>query len=204
MLVQIILFIIGSGLPGFYIFKRLENKSVISVNEKSTWITMFTVIVSIFYLLIYIFYYYKVFEQKEFVFSHIQSFILSFICTFLLVVLVTEFLLPKIFEKFQDKTNENRSKNHLSVIEKPIYDLLFEETESLKYIELLDFSNSNILEKGYLINYQFENGKLLFNIEPKKNPIIIDEIKKDDIIKEIIHIDVENQIKFKLVKLKRH
>lgn len=201
---QIFLFLIGSGAPGFYIYRTLLNKSAISESDKTTWISVFTSLVAFIYFLIYLFVFFSVFKKENLDFSHIQSFLISLLITFIIVILLTEIFMTRLFIKFKNRFNKKRKKMGLSRIEKPIYDFLFEETQSLKYIEILDYTTNDVLDKGYLLDYQFEKDRLFFNIEPKKNIINIETLDKDDIIKELVHIDVENQFKFRLVKLKRY
>ena len=191
-IVELILLLISSGIPGFYTYYALSNKNSIyyDSDNKNIILSFFSIISILISILILSLFSGENNVNELFSSLTFTKIILSLVASIILIIILTEFVYPVLFNLYDAYLNFDRSKHNLTRANTlPIHLKRYENESYQIYIEIKDFNDTSI-ENGIIKFYSKKSDRNLV-LEP-----IDDEYKipiKSECRQEKF-IDFENRI----------
>lgn len=193
-MLEIILLLITSGIPGFYTYYSLSSKNIIYYNSdnKNVILSFFSIISILIFLLILSLF--SGINNVNELFNNLSftKISLSLFSSIILVVLLTEIIYPLLLDIYNRFINTNRARKNLSLTNTlPIHIKRYENDKYMIYVIIKEMDNS-IIDEGIIES---------FSKKSNRNIIISREYSelKDEIIKTSeyseVYIDFENRVK---------
>lgn len=193
-MLEIILLLITSGIPGFYTYYSLSNKNIIyfDSDNKNVILSFFSIISILIFLLLI-----SLFSGINNVTELINNLtftkvFLSLITSIIIVIVSTEIIYPKVLSLYNHFNDIDRNKAGLNNTEGlPIHLSIYENKQWKIFIIVKDFEN-NIIEKGFLDNYSRKGNRNILldtRFNDKSSNLIEASSKKET------YVDFDNNVK---------
>lgn len=193
-MLEIILLLITSGIPGFYTYYSLSSKNIIYYNsDNKNVILSFFSIISILIFLLILSLFSGINNVNELLnnlsFTKIS---LSLFSSIILVILLTEIIYPLLLDIYNRFINTNRARKNLSLTNTlPIHIKRYENDKYMIYVIIKEMDNS-IIDEGIIESFSKKSNRNI--IISREYSELKDEIIKTSEFSEV-YIDFENRVK---------
>lgn len=207
---SILIFLLSSGIMGLYTYINLSRLSLLGNENEETkklYLSMFSVITMLLFVLIFSIYNHEYNLTKLFKNINIFSILISLFWTIILVWFLNNFIYPLSIKMFRKSTNYDRNVLGKSkIVDELLIDTVLDNNKFINYVELFKSNEDHtLIEKGLLKNYEIDKENnvnvLIESVNLKKEkPGVSDRIdstltyysSKNDMILKVTRLN-ENQ-----------
>ncbi|WP_414055236.1 hypothetical protein [Macrococcus equi] len=158
---SILIFLLSSGIMGLYTYINLSRLSILGNENEETkklYLSMFSVITMLIFVLVFSIYNKEYNLSKLFTNINIFSILISLFWTIILVWLLNNFIYPLIIKMFRKSTNNDRNVLGKSkIVDELLIDTVLDNNKFINYVELFKSNDDHtLIEKGLLKNYEID------------------------------------------------